>query len=224
LSLTVSIFDVDRTLTRKPTYSAFLLYGALRTAPWRLALLPMLVPHAIAYAAKRISRKRMKEAMHGIALGNRLDRKRAIALAEDFASALAERGVYPEIFEMIDAERRSGRLIVLATAAPELYIEPLARMLGADVVLASKSSWKGDWLTPQIEGENCYGKEKLDKISAWLSSREVRREEAHIRFYSDHASDLPTLEWVDEPIMVNPSAKLLEIGRERGWRLLKLSK
>ena len=216
----ISIFDVDRTLTRKPTYSAFLIYGALRTSPWRLLLIPLLIPYAIAYALNRISRKQMKEAMHMVALGNRLKRERATRLAESFAHSLVEDGVFREAFEAMDAERRNGRRIVLATAAPELYIAPFARLVGADAVLASRASWDSDRLTPQIAGENCYGVHKFDMIREWLELQNIQRENADIRFFSDHVSDLPTFEWVDEPIMVNPSPKLRAIGQERGWSKL----
>lgn len=213
----ISIFDVDRTLTRRPTYSAFLLFGALRSAPWRLALVPMLIPYAIAYAAKRISRKRMKEAMHRVALGKRLDSRRVTALADRFASRLFKSGVYPRAFETIEADRREGRRIVLATAAPEFYITPFAGLLGIDDVVATGASWDDGQLTPEIAGENCYGAAKLVMIADWLDRQGIARENAHIRFYSDHASDRPTFEWADEPVMVNASPKLLDIGRGRGW-------
>lgn len=216
----ISIFDVDRTLTRRPTYSAFLVYGALRMAPWRLALVPALIPYAIAYAGKRISRKRMKEAMHRVALGSRLDSKRATALAQGFASSLFESGVYPGAFKAIEAERREGRRIVLATAAPEFYIAPFARLLGIDDIVATRATWELGQLRPEIAGENCYGAAKLAMIAEWLEDQGITRADAHIRFFSDHASDVPTFEWADEQVMVNPSRKLLEIGQARGWRSL----
>src|SRR5690606_29315256 len=68
----LSIFGLDRTLTVQPTYSRFLLFAARHRAPWRLLLVPLLVPVALLYAVKLISRRTMKEAMHGIALGRRL--------------------------------------------------------------------------------------------------------------------------------------------------------
>ncbi|MGZ8997998.1 MAG: HAD-IB family hydrolase, partial [Allosphingosinicella sp.] len=37
----LAIYDMDRTVTRRPTYSAFLRHAALRLGPWRLLLLPL---------------------------------------------------------------------------------------------------------------------------------------------------------------------------------------
>ncbi|MFS0736586.1 HAD-IB family hydrolase [Sphingomonas sp. 1P06PA] len=216
----ITIFDVDRTLTRRPTYSAFLIHAALRHAPWRLLLLPALLPTAIGYAAGRTPRKRMKEAMHRIALGARLDRKHAEPLAEAFAKAVVEHGLFREAAAAIARQKAEGRSIMLATAAPELYIAPLARQLGIDMVLASRNSWEGGWLTPAIGGENCYGPDKLAMIRASLEAQGIDRTRAHIRFFSDHISDVPTFEWADEAYLVNPSPKLRAIGRQRGWQEL----
>ena len=51
----------------------------------------------------------------------------------------------------------------------------------------------------------------------------IARDEAHIRFYSDHASDAPVLEWADEPFAVNPHRKLRRLSRRRGWPMLDWS-
>ena len=43
----------------------------------------------------------------------------------------------------------------------------------------------------------------------------------HVRFYSDHVSDAPTLDWADEAFAVNPHAPLLALAREKGWDVLR---
>ena len=37
----LAIYDMDKTITRVPTYPGFLRHAALRLAPWRLILLPL---------------------------------------------------------------------------------------------------------------------------------------------------------------------------------------
>ena len=76
------------TITRRPTYSLFLLFAMWRHAPWRVALLPFLLPVAAAYGAKAISRVKMKEAMHLVAFGRSIPDAEAEALAEAFADKL----------------------------------------------------------------------------------------------------------------------------------------
>ena len=40
-------------------------------------------------------------------------------------------------------------------------------------------------------------------------------------FYSDSASDVPLMELADQPIAVNPSKKLAQIAKQRGWQIEK---
>lgn len=216
----LSIFDVDRTITRRPTYSLFLLYAMMRDAPWRLVLLPLMLPLVLLYAGKLLSRKSIKQVMHRLALGKRLPRDRAEVLAEGFARQLIEDGLYRQANDLIAAERASGRVVALATAAPALYIDPLARLLGIDLVIATPSDWQDDALTSRIAGENCYGTKKLERIIRTLETHGIQREGAHIRFFSDHASDSPVCEWADEPFAVNPSPRMAALARAKGWRIL----
>jgi phosphoserine phosphatase len=54
-------------------------------------------------------------------------------------------------------------------------------------------------------------------IEAWLAGQGVARGEAVVRFYSDHVSDAPTLEWADVGIAVHPHAPLRVLAAARGW-------
>ncbi len=216
----ISVFDVDRTLTRRPTYSLFLLGAAWRTAPWRLAWVPVIALAAIPYALKLLQRRRMKEMMHALLLGRRVPREQAERLARAFSDRLAAAGLYPQAMALIAAERAAGRRVMLATAAPAFYIEPLAAGLGIVDIVATESVWEGERLTPRIGGDNCYGACKRDRIEAHLRAVGIERSAADIRFYSDHPSDLPSFEWSDEPVAVNPSPRLRDLARRRGWPIL----
>ena len=216
----LSIFDLDRTLTILPTYTPFLLFAARTRAPWRLLFLPLLLPVAILYALKLVPRRTMKQAMHRLALGGALPERDAARLADRFAQHLVARGLYAEGVALIEAERQAGRRVLLATAAPHFYTAALARRLGIADVVATASSWQGGCLVPAIGSANCYGPEKRAMVEAFLDRAGIARADAHIRFYSDHASDVPMFELADEAIAVNPSAKLRGIAAARGWPVL----
>lgn len=216
----LSIFDLDRTLTILPTYTPFLWFAVRERAPWRLLLLPLLMPVALAYALKLIPRCRMKQAMHWVALGGALPEREAARLADRFARHLIARGLYAEGIALIAAEREAGRRIVLATAAPHFYTAALARRLGIGDVVATASSWENGHLTPAIVSANCYGADKCSMVEAFLDRADITRAASHIRFYSDHASDVPMFELADEAVAVNPSPKLRAIAAARGWPVL----
>lgn len=216
----ISIFDLDRTLTIRPTYSAFLLYAIFRTAPWRLLLIPSLAVFYLIYSCGLISRKRLKEAMHRVALGGRTERALVERIAADFALRLARDGIFPQAHALLERRRNAGRRLILATAAPSLYAEPLATFLGMDDVIATQICWQGDHIYAGIRAENCYAAVKRERISAWLRSEHIPRDAAHVEFFSDHITDLPAFEWADEPIAVNPSKALLAVAQERGWPII----
>ncbi|WP_157220851.1 HAD family hydrolase [Flavisphingomonas formosensis] len=216
----LSVFDLDRTLTRLPTYLPFLLYAAWQRAPERLLLLPALLAPALAYARGSLPRARMKERMHALLLGKALSAREVHLLAEGFAERLVRAGIYRQALDLIAADRAEGRRIILATAAPRFYAAALAGRLGIGEVVATDCDWRETYLTPHIVGENCYGDAKCAMLADHLSAGGIERDRAHIRFYSDHCSDLPTFDYCDEPVAVNPSPRLRAVAVDRGWRIL----
>src|SRR3546814_2553769 len=95
-----------------------------------------------------------------------------------------------------DLDRADGYRLVLATASYRLYVEPIARRLGFDAVIATDHlSQDLRYVRARIAGENCYDTGKLRMIKAWMAAEAIDRTQAHIRAYSDHVSDAPMLEF-----------------------------
>jgi len=216
----LSIFDLDRTLTRKPTYSAFLLFVAWKRSPWRVILLPIVAGAMLAYVAKLIDRSQLKQLQQRILIGQSIPGDEAQALSARFSAFVVREWIGDDALGRITCERDEGRRIVLASAANSVYLDLIANKLGISEVVATQSTWENDCLVPRI-GENCYGMAKRDMLIQYLESQGLKRENLHIRFFSDHASDLPTFEWADEPIAVNPSASLRLIAERQGWEVLR---
>lgn len=216
----VSIFDLDRTITRHGTWSPFLLFAAKQRAPWRLALVPCVGLAMGGYKLGLLSRARLKEFMHVAMIGGRIHEAQILELACNFADHVLAKGVFADALELIQAERISGRDVIIATAAHQFYARLLAERCGVHSVVATHSCWNGDWLTNRISGRNCYGDAKRDMIKEHFRQLGLDRERTHVRFYSDDLSDLPTFAWADEPIAVNPSRKLAWYAMRSGWLIL----
>jgi HAD superfamily phosphoserine phosphatase-like hydrolase len=120
--------------------------------------------------------------------------------------------------EAIARDKSEGRRLVLATASYRLYADAIAKRLGFDDVIGTGSVIGLDErIRSRIEGENAYGEAKLRMIAEWVEKSGLTGKHGHVRFYSDHASDAPTFEWADEPIAVNPHARLARLAIRRGW-------
>lgn len=213
----LAIYDMDRTVTRRATYTPFLLHCAARRAPWRLLLLPFVIASMAAYVLKLIDRGRLKEINHRLLLGHNRHPSELKPLVESFADKMLSSNIRPGAREAIASDRAEGRRVVMATASYRFYSREIADRLGFDDCIGTNSILGLDErVHAKIDGENCYGPAKLRMIQAWLASSGLER--GHVRFYSDHASDKPAFEWADEPVAVNPHDRLARLATERGWR------
>jgi HAD superfamily hydrolase (TIGR01490 family) len=212
----LSIFDLDRTLTRRGTWSPFLLFAAKRNAPWRMVFLPAVVLSMVAYKIHLITRKSLKEKMQAFLLGRRIPQAKILALAEQYADMCVANGLYSEGQALMREEQAKGRRVLIASAAHCFYLEPIARRLSAEHV-GTKCIWRDGMLLAKIDGDNCYGTAKRDRIIQFMAQRGINREAVHVRFFSDDMSDQPTFDWADEAVAVNPSSRLARHAARRGW-------
>lgn len=217
----LAIYDMDKTVTRKATFTPFLLHAARRLAPWRLLLLPVAGLASLLYLARAIDRGRLKAVNYRLLVGRRTPAALR-PMVESFAAAQLAGNVLPGARARIAEDREAGRLLVLATASYRLYAEAIGQALGFDHVIGTRQKMDGKGrLLGSIEGENCYGASKQVMILAWLEARALAREGLHVRFYSDHVSDAVVHRWSDEPYATNPSKGLREMAAAEGWPVLE---
>lgn len=214
----LAIYDMDRTITRRGTYTPFLLHVATRLAPWRLLFAPLVPLVMLLYVARIISRRRLKEINQTLMIGSKVRRSTLTPHIESFARAVMRRNVRSGALEQIAADRAAGYTLVLATASYRLYVEAIARQLGFDTVIATDHLGQDlDYVRARISGENCYDAAKLGMIQAWMAKQGIARPETHIRAYSDHVSDAPMLRYADEAFAANPHPPLAQLAVKEGW-------
>jgi len=213
-----AIYDLDRTVTVRPTYTLFLLATAWRLAPPRLLFTPGLGLLWIGHKLGFYTRDRLKSLMWALMLGAAEPRRLARAVAS-FAQRTLDGNIRPGARAQIERDRAEGALLVLATAAHELYAAPIAEGLGFDAVVATRLKERGDGrIGPDLAGDNIYGRSKLDAL---LRFQECGSETGPPRsFYSDSSSDVPVFDWVDRAVAVNPSRRLSRIAARRGWPIV----
>ena len=214
----LAIYDLDRTITRRATYTPFLVHCATRRQQWRLLFLPIVAVAMLGYVLKLYDRGRLKEMCQALLVGRRIHASELKPLAQSFADATVAGNVRPGARRAIERDREQGRRLVLATASYRLYAEAIAERLGFDDVIGTGSIIGLDErVHAKIDGQNCYGPAKLTMIAAWVERSGLLGKHGHVRFYSDHASDEPTFEWSDEPVAVNPHDRLERLAQKRGW-------
>ena len=216
----LAIYDMDRTVTRRATYTTFLVHCAVRRAPWRLVFLPLVVLSMLTYVARLIDRATLKEINHRLLLGGRIHPRDLKPLVDSFADKQVASNIRPGARKAIARDKEEGRRVVLATASYRLYAAAIADRLGFDDVIGTGSIIGLDErVHAKISGENCYGPAKLRMIADWVEKSGLTGVHGHVRFYSDHVSDAPAFEWSDEPVAVNPHGKLRRLAGQRGWAI-----
>jgi len=216
----LAIYDMDKTVTRRPTYGLFLLHATMRLAPWRLLLAPALIGTGAAYAVGLIDRGRLKELNYRLLIGG-IAPERLEPVIQSFAERQLRTNIMPGARARIAEDKAAGRRLVLATASYRLYAAAIADRLGFDDVIATDTvpDVRGR-VVARIDGRNCYGLAKLDMIEAWLQREGLERDAVHIRFYSDHISDAPVHHWSDEAFATNAHARLVRLAEAEGWQVL----
>jgi HAD superfamily hydrolase (TIGR01490 family) len=216
----LAIYDMDKTITRRATYTPFLIHAALRIAPWRLALLPLALGPTLAYALKLIDRGRLKEINFNLLIGRGIRIERLDPVIQSFADRQVATNLMPGVRAAIDADRAAGRRLVMATASYRIYAAAIAERLGFKDVIGTETGLQEGRVVARIEGSNCYGDSKLAMIQAWMEREGLERDAVHIRFYSDHVSDAVVHRWADEPVAANAHDRLLRVAETEGWEVV----
>ncbi|WP_265569835.1 HAD family hydrolase [Sphingomicrobium nitratireducens] len=214
----LAIYDMDKTVTRRPTYTPFLIHCAMRRNPLRLVFFPLVILSMLAYVAKLIDRGTLKEINHRLLLGHRRSQAELKPLVDSFAEKTIAHNIRPGARAAIARDKAEGRMVVMATASYRFYAQEIGARMGFDHVIGTNTILGLDEeVHAKIDGQNCYGPAKMAMILDWESQSEIVR--GHVRFYSDHVTDRPVFEWSDEPVAVNPHGKLEELAKEQGWRI-----
>jgi HAD superfamily hydrolase (TIGR01490 family) len=217
----IAIYDMDKTITRRPTLMPFLFHAARTHHPWRVLLLPLVGIAVCFYLLRFIDRARLKTINHRLLLGGALTVAKAQALSASFAARTMHANIMADALAQIARDKGEGYRLVLATASYAFYVDGIGKALGFDDVIGTKS--KADItgaILAKIDGENCYGPGKWRMVQAWMAANGLTREGCSIRFYSDHVSDAPAFEAADEAFAINPHAPLAAMAHERGWTVL----
>lgn len=214
----LAIYDMDRTITVKGTYTPFLLHVGKKLTPWRLVLAIFIPFVMLAYVLRMIPRSRLKEINQSLMIGHNVRRAKLQPHIESYADKVLAHNVRKGALQQIAEDRAAGYRLVLATASYRLYVEAIAARLGFDAVIATDHlSQDLDYVRAKIAGENCYDDAKLRMIQDWMAGQGISRAACHIRAYSDHVSDAPMLEFADEGFAANPHAPLAKLAQVRGW-------
>ena len=216
----IAIFDLDETLTKKGTWGRFVL-GSIKGKPHKLVpFFASSIFSQVKYMLRLGPREHVKETMMRWTLAGRT-RAQLTAMADKFADYEANEGLRRQSKTMLEKHRTAGDRIIIASAAVDLIVEPIAKRLGITEIVCTKMAYnEKERLARKLGGQNCYGAGKLAMVKAYLrNDPKFTRAAAHITMYSDSRSDLDILRWADVGIAVNPSPRLAKCVDAEGFEV-----
>lgn len=129
--------------------------------------------------------------------------------------------IFKEGLAEIEKRKKEGYLIIILSSGPYMCIKNMAGYLGADFSFSNGPIIRNGILQKEIQ-EPIYYKEGKVQVAQELALQQGITLQDCL-FYSDSYSDLPLLNEVGQPFVVNPDRNLLKEARKRGWPLLKFN-
>ncbi|HTU32072.1 MAG TPA: HAD-IB family hydrolase [Solirubrobacteraceae bacterium] len=131
--------------------------------------------------------------------------------------------IYPRMLRVAHEHQDAGRPAYIVTAAAQDLADILARVMALDGALGSQlSEVESGVYTGRPTGRFMYGDGKARAIVELAARDGIDLAASYA--YSDSESDLPMLECVGHPVVVNPDARLRRIARERDWEVVHLDR
>jgi HAD superfamily hydrolase (TIGR01490 family) len=211
-----AFFDVDNTLLRGASIYHFARGLAARKlfGPADLARITL---SQIAFRLRGVEDPSHIDAAREAALafvaGHRVDD--IVSLGEEiYDDTIADR-IWAGTRDLTRRHLLAGQRVWLVTATPVELATILARRLGLTGALGTVAETADGLYTGRLVGGLLHGPAKAAAIVS-LANREGL-DLSRCSAYSDSANDLPMLELVGNPNVVNPDAELLRAARSRGW-------
>ncbi|MCX2933102.1 HAD-IB family hydrolase [Mycobacterium sp. CVI_P3] len=220
-SRTAAFFDLDKTVIAKSSTLAFSkpffdqgLLNRRAVLKSSYAQFLFLMP-----GADHDQMDRMRSYVTAMCAGWDVEQVRAIVTEtlHDIVDPL----VFAEAAELIADHRLCGRDVVIVSASGEEIVAPIARALGATHAMGTRMVAEDGKYTGEV-AFYCYGEAKAAAIRE-LAALEGHSLE-HCYAYSDSITDLPMLQSVGHPTVVNPDRALRKEAAAQGWPVLTFSR
>jgi HAD superfamily hydrolase (TIGR01490 family) len=209
-----AFFDLDKTIVAKSSPLAlgrsFFREGLITRGSLLKSLYAQLMYNLM--GADETKMDRMREEAAKLTAGWEQERVRQVVneVLDEVITPL----IYAEALDLMHDHRAAGRLIVIISSSPEEIVEPLAGMLLVDHWIATKPRVVDGKYTGELEFY-AYGPHKVDAIKKLAAEADI--DLAGSFAYTDSVTDIPMLEAVGNPVVVNPDKTLRRMATEKGW-------
>ena len=142
-------------------------------------------------------------------------------LLSKFLSTVIEPMINIYALRLLHNHHHDNDIMLLASATNSVLVEPIARRLGFENIVATEVEIIDGVYTGKVYGRPALGQGKLTKVEKWAAQNNIKDFKDAI-FYSDSINDLPLLSEVGVPIAVNPDDQLRNLSIKNNWEVIDL--
>ena len=212
-----AFFDLDKTVIAKASMVAFgrpfYREGLISRGLVLRSLWGQLVYMHLGASEEKLAR--MRESV--LALTKGWDQDHIRRIVAETLEAIVEPIIYSEAADLIEEHKAAGRMVVIISASPSEIVEPLGRYLDVDRVIASEALVDDEGRYSGEMAFYAYGPHKAEAMRSLAETAGIDLEASYA--YSDSATDIPMLEAVGHPVVVNPDRALARWAEQHGWEV-----
>ena len=184
------LFDFDGTITRDDSLLEFVTYvvGFKKFFRGILVLSPILVAYKLGLASNNFTRRKLLGYFFAGMSADKFDK-----ICKKYSTTHIEDILKQSAMDKIASYKAAGDKIVIVTASLEDWLRPWCDAQGLEL-LGTKIRRKGGIITGEIEGQNCYGAQKVARVRAAYDVQAFDR----VIAYGDSRGDREMLEFADE--------------------------
>lgn len=124
--------------------------------------------------------------------------------------------IFPESIIIIEKHIQNGDDVIFLSSVIDPIARSFANFFGIKNYLSSSLEFKNGFYTGNYKHLVIDGDDKLKSVKIFLSKIKYN---FNTFFYSDHHSDLPVLEYVNFPVVINPDNILYAKAIAKKWKI-----
>jgi len=132
---------------------------------------------------------------------------------QEFSKKVVEKLSDATTYNLLDRHSSDERVITSGTLS--FLVKEIANELGIECFFGTNAEIINGSYTGKVSGHPNFSEEKVRRIKQWIGDKSF----GDIYAYSDSIHDLALLEFCSVPTVVNPDMQLLEIAKQRHWKI-----
>ncbi len=214
---TAAFFDVDGTLLKSTIVHYYIWMRSAKfwhplKLMWLIGFLPKIAYYLI---LDKISRTRFNQVFYRNYRG--MDAAEIKGLATEMFETYLRPKIFSEAVSEIQEHKQQGMIIVLVTGSIDFIVQPIADHFDVDIALTPQLREESGQFTGELTTAPLIGEQKAEAVQVFAEQHGISLKDSYA--YGDSQSDLPMLECVGNPVVVNPGKALRQKALASGWEM-----